>query len=102
MPLAAPLANGASRPLGRRRAADVVDRVGRRVRTVIATPRPAGVGAVAGRMVRPLAEIPQRTAEPARAVIGPPVEVSVTLVDGDDASTPAATADGAYTLDEAQ
>ena len=51
---------------------------------------------------RPLAEILQRTAELTRAVIGAPVEVSVTLIDGDDPTTPAATAEWAVTLDEAQ
>jgi GAF domain-containing protein len=51
---------------------------------------------------RPLAEILQRTTELARAVIGAPVEVSVTLVDGDRATTPAATAGQAVALDQAQ
>jgi len=50
----------------------------------------------------PLTEILQRTAELTRSVLGAPVEVSVTLIDGDAASTPAATADWAVTLDQAQ
>lgn len=51
---------------------------------------------------RPLTEILQRTTELTRAVLGPPVEVSVTLVDGEDATTPAATVEWAVRLDEAQ
>jgi GAF domain-containing protein len=51
---------------------------------------------------RPLAEILQRTSELTRAVIAAPVEVSVTLIDGDEATTPAATAEWAVALDEAQ
>ena len=51
---------------------------------------------------RPLAEILQRTVELARGVIDAAVEVSVTMIDGDDATTPAATAEWAVTLDEVQ
>jgi GAF domain-containing protein len=51
---------------------------------------------------RPLTEILQRTAELARAVIAAPGAVSVTLVDGEKATTPAATDAWAVTLDEAQ
>jgi GAF domain-containing protein len=51
---------------------------------------------------RPLEEILQRTADLIRSVIDAPVEVSVTLVDGDDARTPAATAVRAAALDQAQ
>lgn len=51
---------------------------------------------------RPLSEILQRTADLARAVLAEQVEVSVTLVDGDRATTPAATDGWAVSLDEAQ
>lgn len=50
----------------------------------------------------PLTEILQRTADLARAVLAEQVEVSVTLIDGDDATTPAATAGWAVDLDAAQ
>ena len=51
---------------------------------------------------QPLAEILQRTTELARAVITAPVEVSVTIITGDHATTPAATAAVAVALDEVQ
>src|SRR5207248_11768935 len=51
---------------------------------------------------RPLAEILQRTVDLVGAVIAEDVEVSVTLIEGDEATTPAATAGLAMTLDEAQ
>jgi len=51
---------------------------------------------------RPLAEVLQRTTELTRAVMGPSVEVSVTLIDGDAATTPAATCEWTLTLDETQ
>lgn len=51
---------------------------------------------------QPLVEILQRTVDLAKAVITAPVEVSVTVITGDDATTPVATADVAVTLDQAQ
>ncbi len=51
---------------------------------------------------QPLAEILQRTVVLTQAVLGPAVEVSVTVITGDDATTPAATRDLAITLDRAQ
>jgi GAF domain-containing protein len=50
----------------------------------------------------PLMEILQRTVELALAVIAAQVEVSVTVIAGDDARTPAATAAIAAKLDEVQ
>jgi GAF domain-containing protein len=50
----------------------------------------------------PLTEILQRTVDLAQAVIDQQVEVSMTLITGDEATTPAATAGWAVTLDEVQ
>lgn len=51
---------------------------------------------------QPLVEILQRTVDLARSVIAAPGEVSVTLITGDDATTPVATDPLATTLDEVQ
>jgi len=68
-------------------------------------PDPAAAFAELGDLAvsaRPLTEILQRTTELTRAVLGAPVEVSVTLITGDAAATPAATDDWAVMLDQLQ
>jgi GAF domain-containing protein len=50
----------------------------------------------------PLQEILQRTVELTRGVLAAEVEASITLINGDEVTTPAATAAWAITLDHAQ